>query len=455
MKARNRHWPIGVLLWMLLGVAMAENNPAPQEEIDRLLQLVTGDESARNTALAFVDRHWRPEFTIMVLEAAYLTRDAPTAAKLITLLEQKTGQHFGYAINTWYVWLWNRPPRLHPLYAQFKSRLYGLIDPKFSDYFSPERTSTIRLDEVRWGGVVQDGIPPLRHPKMIPAGLADYLEDSDIVFGLAVNGAARAYPKRILAWHEMFTDDIGGVPVTGVYCTLCGAVIPYVSRYRGVTYRLGTSGFLYRSNKLMYDQATQSLWNTLWGKPVIGPLAEQDVTLERLSIVTTTWGQWRHRHPNTQVLSLDTGYRRDYSEGAAYHDYFATDDLMFNVPQLDKRLKNKDEVLALLFREYPDQPLAISAAYLARNPLYYDRIGRLDFVVLTDSSGANRVYEARGVKFVKWDGDHELKDDKGVSWTLDEDKLLASDGRALTRLPAHRAFWFGWYAAYTHTRLVD
>ena len=148
------------------------------------------------------------------------------------------------------------------------------------------------------------------------------------------NGDVRAYPKRILAWHELFTDEVGRVPVAGVYCTLCGTVILFETEHDGVRHELGTSGFLYRSNKLMYDRATQSLWSTFGGRPVIGPLAMEDIRLEVRSVVTTTWGEWRRRHPTTKVLSLNTGHRRDYSEGAAYREYFSTDELMFNVPKL-------------------------------------------------------------------------------------------------------------------------
>jgi hypothetical protein len=443
-----------LLFGCLSMAAIAASEPDPQETIETILQLVTGNEAAQTEALSFIDTHWQANFTPMVLEAAYLTRGASTAVEIIKIMDQKTGQNLGYNINAWYEWLWNQPPQDHPLYAEFKSRLYGLIDPKFSGYFSSERVSKIRLDEVRWGGVRQDGIPPLRSPNMIKAAEADYLQDDNIVFGVVINSAARAYPKRILAWHEMFVDTIGGVPVAGVYCTLCGTVIPYVTTYNDVNHQLGTSGFLYRSNKLMYDQATQSLWNTLWGSPVIGPLVEQDITLERLSIVTTTWGEWRRRHPDTLVLSLDTGHRRDYGEGAAYREYFATDNLMFTVPKRDGRLKNKDEVLALLFPQTPDQPLAISADYLARHPVYQDRIGSRDFVVLTDQSGANRVYETQGVVFSEWDQNRTVKDSQGTVWTLSEDSLATADGRVLNRLPAHRAFWFGWFSAYTHTRLV-
>ena len=207
---------------------------------------------------------------------------------------------------------------------------------------------------------------------MLAAGDAEYLADTDIVFGLEVGEAARAYPKRILAWHEMFVDTIEGVPVVGVYCTLCGSMILYDSVVDGYEHELGTSGFLYRSNKLMYDRATQSLWNTLWGTPVVGPLVGEGIRLPRRSVVTTTWGEWRRRHPDTEVLDLDTGHSRDYAEGAAYRDYFATDDLMFNTSQVDTRLANKAEVLGLVLPGENAEPLAIAAAYARANPLLHE-----------------------------------------------------------------------------------
>ena len=422
--------------------------------VEEFVLLLVGDPARREQAFTVIDEQWQVTFTPMLLEVLNLTRDPSFAVRLRQLLETKTKKKYNYDVNKWYEWIWSQEPQVHPRYADFKSKLYGRIDPKFEDYFSNERTAKIRLDEVRWGGVRQDGIPPLRYPKMIAAKQADYLDDDGIIFGLVVNGDARAYPKRILGWHEMFVDDVGGVPVAGVYCTLCGTMILYKTVHQGVNHELGTSGFLYRSNKLMYDQKTQSLWNTIWGQPVIGPLADRDITLERMSVVTTTWGEWRRRHPDSQVLSIDTGYERDYSEGAAYREYFATDKLMFSVPKLDKRLKNKDEVLGLIFSQHPDKPLAISAKYLAKNTLYHDRVGNLQFVVLTDPSGANRVYETKGITFKKWDLERTAVDEDDGRWTLSEDQLESSDGRVLYRLPAHRAFWFGWYSAYSNTRLV-
>jgi hypothetical protein len=228
-------------------------------------------------------------------------------------------------------------------------------------------------------------------------------------------------------------------------------MILYDSNVDGVLHELGTSGFLYRSNKLMYDKGTASLWSTLTGEPVIGPLVGKGIELKTLPVVTTTWREWKTRHPDTLVLSLDTGRERDYSEGAAYRDYFATDRLMFAVPKLDRRLPNKAEILAL---RYDDAPLAIAATFLARNPVYHDRAGDTEFVVFTDASGANRVYEAPDVRFESWDRIKTARDSSGQTWTLDETALVASDGRRMKRLAAHRSFWFGWYSQFPETRLV-
>jgi hypothetical protein len=184
---------------------------------------------------------------------------------------------------------------------------------------------------------------------------------------------------------------------------------------------------------------------------VVGPLVGKGIELETLYVVTTTWKEWRTRHPDTLVLSLDTGRERDYREGAAYRDYFATDRLMFTVPKLDRRLPNKAEVLAL---RLDGEPLAISAAFLARHPVHHDRSGNTELVVLTDASAANRVYESAGVRFKSWDGVNRAFDTTGRGWSVTETELVAADGRRLERLPAHRSFWFGWHSQFPQTRLV-
>lgn len=418
------------------------------------MQILLGNNTQVKAGLEYITDNWSISLTPMILETIYLSRSRSNTSKLIKILEHKTRQSFGYDLDKWYIWIWNQDYKMHPDYPAFKSVAYRLIDSRFAEYFDKSRENLIRLDEVRWGGVKQDGIPPLRNPRMISAKSAEYLKDDHVVFGVYINGAARAYPKRILAWHEMFVDDVGGESVTGVYCTLCGSAILYKNTHNQTEYHLGTSGFLYRSNKLMYDRRTQSLWNTLWGQPVIGPLVGKDITLERLNIVTSTWGEWRRRHPHTKVLSLETGHRRDYSEGAAYRQYFETDELMFQVPVIDSRLDNKAEILGLRLAEAPEQPIAFSSEFLSNNPVYMDSVQDSNFVVFTDSSGAHRVYDRKNYKFKRWDQSFSIVDQQGQTWTLHEDYIESDNGVRLSRLPSHNAFWFGWYAAYKNTRLI-
>ena len=282
-----------------------------------------------------------------------------------------------------------------------------------------------------------------------------------MVFGVARTDEARAYPKRILAWHELARDRLGGVELTLVYCTFCGTVIPYGSEVGGRSFTLGTSGLLYRSNKLMWDAETRSLWSTLEGRPVVGPLTGSAIALTAHPVVTTTWGEWRAEHPGTTVLSLDTGHERDYAEGAAYRDYFASEALMFAVPQTDARLKPKDEVVALRLapRDAPPgtgpRALALSTGFLKKHPLHALRFAGHELVVVTSPDGANRVYQAGGTTFTRRGAKGTLEDAGGGRWRITEDALVQEHGaERRARVPAHRAFWFGWYAQFPETELV-
>ncbi len=434
----------------------ADTHSDEQLSASDFLILVDGAESAEELALLNrLDRTWSHKMLPMVIETMSYTRSNLIGYRLRELLIEHTKYQHAEDTNDWYHWLWNQPESVAKDYAEFKAGLYRQIDPKFEPYFNERQaTARIRLDEIRWGGVGQDGIPPLRDPEMIGAKQQQYLEDDNIVFGVKINGEARAYPKRILAWHEMFTDTFGEEAIAGVYCALCGTVIIYKTQHDGIAHRLGTSGFLYRSNKLMYDKDTNSLWNTVRGEPVVGPLVDKGIQLEHLSVVTTTWGEWKRRHPETQVLSLNTGHQRDYGEGVAYQDYFSTDRLMFNTPFNDQRLKNKREVLALRFQGAPKLQLAIDTEFLNNNRIFYERVGQQQFVVLTDDSGANRVYTPNGIKFERYDGKDTVLDSKGHRWLVTEEALVNDNGDSLPRLPYHRAFWFGWHAAYPETRLI-
>lgn len=383
--------------------------------------------------------------------------------RLTRFLAKQTRQRHGNDLRAWRRWLWSVPYDPHPDYARFKAALYANVDPRMASFFPAGVRSLVRLDEVDWGGVRVNGIPPLDHPPRVSAAEARWLKDKDVVFGIALGGEARAYPKRILGWHELARDRLGGVELTIVYCTLCGTVVPYASEAGGRRHTFGTSGLLYRSNKLLFDEETMSLWSTLEGRPVIGALAGSGLELTAYPVVTTTWREWRSAHPETTVLSLATGFERDYSEGAAYREYFATDALMFEVPRTDPRLKNKDEVLALLVRpagaEGDDkaarQALAVSVRFLSEHPVHQMSFAGRELAFVTSPDGANRVYDGAGARFTRLRPDGLVEDAAGGRWRVAEDALVHEHtGERRARVPARRAFWFGWQAQFPDTVLV-
>ncbi len=496
----------GLLAAAILAGSMGLSAQPQVPPLDLFFAAGAVDEQASRAALATLEPLWRDGYTPMIVDMARLLRpSAPTPedtttaefadrleadadasdtaprpdfgqtlrrpptpeslarTRLLRFLEQRTGKRFDPQLRGWRRWMWSLPYAPHPDYARFKGELYSRIDRRMARFFPPGVTSLIRLDEIDWGGVTVNGIPPLYHPKVLPAADARYLRDGHIVFGLVVNGEARAYPKRILAWHEMARDRLGGIELHVVYCTLCGTVIPYESVAGNRTWRLGTSGLLYRSNKLMFDEDTGSLWSTLEGRPVVGELVGKDLQLQSRPVVTTTWGEWRAQHPSTTVLSLDTGHTRDYSEGAAYRDYFSRDDLYFQVPEDDRRLKNKAEILTLRVRPAASTeavPVAISQALLRRQPVYPLEVAGRRFLVVTSREGANRVY-ALGTSDVVFQSrrpdDQTVVDGSGRAWRVTEDALVSADGAGgpLPRVAAQRAFWFGWRAQFPDTLLLQ
>ncbi len=348
----------------------------------------------------------------------------------------------------WFEWmLWQEQSAEtapHPSYGDFQRQLYARIDPRFADFLPPGVAHEIRLEEIVWGGVRVDGIPALTNPDFVAGAEADYLRDADLVFGVEINGDARAYPLRILNWHEMFNDVVGGVPVSLAYCTLCGAGILFDTTVEGrdEPFVFGSSGFLFRSNKLMYDTATRSLWNQFTGRPVVGPLTGSGIELAIRPVAITSWARWRDLHPDTRVLSLETGHRRDYRPGAAYGAYFASDDLMFPALLHDDTLAAKSFVFGI---RAPGGAKAWPLDAFEGGAVINDRVGLTDIVLIGDAATRTvRAYGREGIAFERsGDGLDALQGD-GAAWTVTEEALVADDGRTLPRQAGHVAYWFAW-----------
>lgn len=362
---------------------------------------------------------------------------------IINALETLTGEQAGKRWHDWVLWQ-EAHPEVRPFdgHDSFLTTLFTAIDPNFVSFVYPGVSHKIRLEEIVWGGVYKDGIPALTNPDLIEAADADYLTDDELVFGVSINGDVRAYPLRIMDWHEMFNDVIGGVPVSLAYCTLCASGILFDTRRPdGSNFTFGSSGFLYRSNKLMYDHQTQSLWSQFTGKPVVGRLADSDIELKTLPVAITRWGDWKTNNPATKVLAIETGYRRDYRPGKPYGDYFESADLLF--PALVERteLNAKDYVFALRSSGIDK---AWSLASFENEPVINDVASALALTLIGDAKTRSvRAYRTDGTKFEKTDDPRQVVAN-GERWEVTEEALTNVAGTSFPRLPGHIAYWFAW-----------
>lgn len=169
------------------------------------------------------------------------------------------------------------------------------------------------IDNITNGGPPKDGIPSIDEPRFVAAREATFLDDEDVVFGIVHTGEVRAYPQLVLVWHEIVNDRFPDGPLSVTYCPLTGSAVGFRGRApEGAWYTFGTSGDLVNSNLLMYDRQTDNRWPQILGQALLDPLTGQ--ALEEVSLDWTTWGRWRAIHPDTAVLSTDTGYARSYGD---------------------------------------------------------------------------------------------------------------------------------------------
>lgn len=194
------------------------------------------------------------------------------------------------------------------------------------------------------GGPGKDGIPALTDPTFTTARNGKWLQGEDKVVGVTLNGVTKAYPIRILNYHEVINDDFAGLRVAITYSPLCGSVMVYQTENRSQEWELAVSGLVYNNNALYFDRETESLWSQVLGRAVAGPVAGAQLQLLPASL--TSWDEWQQRHPKTLVLDVDTGHNRNY-ELDAYAHYGTTDRLMFPLNHSDKRLDLKDRVIGV------------------------------------------------------------------------------------------------------------
>ncbi len=305
-----------------------------------------------------------------------------------------------------------------PDYLTYKRNAYLVVDPRWEPFFADDVDTDWRL--LSWGGVfIDDRAPGMTDEpcRCIPAadnpvttdiaGGDEWLDDETIVFGVTINDQSRAYPRSIMEVREMVNDTLGGRDFAMPYCTLCGsAQVFFTDNLPDGIDRpvLRTSGLLSRSNKVMFDVVSTSVFNTFTGDAISGPLREAGVSLDQHSVVTTTWGAWKREHGDTDVLAVELANGRPNSDLRNTRD---ADGPIFPIGSVDDRLPVQEDVLGVFTARGVPVAFRVSAAL--------DAIGQ---GVAVSEAGIEVIADSGGLRAV----DAESGDDLG----------------------GHQAFWFAW-----------
>lgn len=321
-------------------------------------------------------------------------RDASVAA-----FEQLTGTTvddlFAWPVVTDRMIAWDIPEP--PGYAGWKWRLFSLVEPRWEPFFTDE-DADVDWRLVTWGGVRIDDrpldrvdepcplgcIPALDDPAVTDAAGGDWYADDGVVFGVVVNGEARAYPKNIMEVHEMVNDTLGGRRIGIPYCTLCGSAQAYFTdEVAGGPAELRTSGLLSRSNKVMYDLFTFSVFDTFTGRALSGPRQDDGVMLEMATVVASRWGDWKEAHPDTTIVASDGGIGRTYElDPLGGRD---DDGPIFPTGDVDPRLPVQEAVIGV---KGPDGTFVAFPVGAATSTLDAgDRVELAGVRVVTDGAG--------------------------------------------------------------------
>jgi hypothetical protein len=355
--------------------------------------------------------------------------------RLVDGFEELAGVSIGadpdLAVSPWlgvtnHLIAWDTPA--YTGYREDKGGLFTQVESGWAPFFD-DATSTIDWRLVSWGGVLIDD-RPLGDPNRCPGGCIPALDDpattdadggewypgDRTVFGIVADGEALAIPLNIAEIHEMFNLTLGERRLAIPYCTLCGSAQAFVTGRSDDELVMRTSGLLSRSNKVMYDLVTSSVFDTFTGAAESGPLLDQGVVLEEITVVRSTWSEWKREHPDTRIIAQDGGIGRSYDlDPLGGRD---DDGPIFPIGDADDRLAVQEFVVGVIAGD-----------------------GR---AVAFPSEEATAAFNAGDIV--------ELN---GVELRESGDGLIALDIATGEQIAAHEAFWFAWSQFHPDTLLWE
>jgi hypothetical protein len=329
--------------------------------------------------------------------------------------------------------------------------------------------------EIISGGPPPDGIPPIDQPEFLPViDNLDLLPAEEPVVALTIDGDARAYPARILIWHEIVNDTVGGLPVAVTYCPLCNSAATYVREIDGLETTFGTSGRLFASALVMYDRATETLWTHFDGKAVVGLLAGTE--LESVPSPLMAWGDFRDTYPDGLVLDQNrTGHARSYGRNPYVgYDDAETQPFLF-AGSVDERAAAKQRIVGITSGEtnaaYALEYIAGAGDTSRATNVVVGETPRTIFwtpgqssALEGDSIAGGRDVGTVGVFDPVVDGrtltftgtpDGFVDVETGTTWNLAGEAIEGPlAGTVLTRVRHLDTFWFAWATYSPETELI-
>lgn len=310
------------------------------------------------------------------------------------------------------------------------------------------------------GSDTRDGIPPIDNPVFESVGDASsWLTPNEPGALVSVEDDVRFYALSILTRHEIVNDIFGDVPVAVTYCPLCNTALAFDRRVDGEVLRFGVSGLLRKSDLVMWDDLTDSLWQQITGEAIVGAFA--GTYLEPMSTSIVSFRDFAETHPDGLSLSRDTGFGATYGANP-YTGYSSLDApiLNFFADEVDDRLPALERVVAVgldgLPVAFPFSVLEIERvvnAEVGGTPIAVfwggATLDALDATRIADSqqvgSGIayDRTVDGRVLTFTA-NGDDTFADaETGSTWNL-LGRAISGElaGSQLTTAPHRNEFWF-------------
>jgi len=276
--------------------------------------------------------------------------------------------------------------------------------------FDDATRKTVPLDKLMQGCPARDCIPSIDNPKYVTADKADHVADDDLVITLAYKGEHFAFPTKILDRHEIVNGTFAGIPLAITWCPLCGSAVGIERTVGDTTTTFGVSGVLYNSDLVLYDRATETLWDQIEAKGIVGPMTDDHLTLVPVSM--SKWAKWRSRHTDTVVLSTDTGFEKDYTQDR-FAEYRGSTRLFMPVSATSERLHAKTVVYGF---DLDVGEIAYTEELLTE-PYTHEFAGKESVVTISD------------------DGTVTMRRDGEIHYPI-------------------RLFWFAWYTFHPETELA-